>query len=190
MNANLLSTIIQSLLSLILLVVVIFWLWPSQRVDLFRQEMFSLRDELFDFAAAGNIPFDEPAYVLLRQLMNGFIRYAHNLTPYRTLMSFLRWKYISHDPLTAWSEPWGEALGMVANQDARERLKEFHARAAMLVAGQLVLSPGLLIIILPVGALTAIFRSQFNSLRNIYLALRSAVPVSFLSLLEEEAARS
>ncbi len=110
MSASELSIIVQSLLTMIVLAFVIFWVWPEQRVDLFRQQMFALRDELFDFAADGKIKFDDPAYVLLRQLMNGFIRYAHNLTPFRTLMSFLRWKYHGHEPLNAWAEPWNRAL--------------------------------------------------------------------------------
>ncbi len=92
MSAAELSIVVQSILTLLVLAVIVFTLWPEQRVDLFRQQMFAVRDELFDFAADGKISFEEPAYVLLRQLFNGFIRYAHNLTPYRVLMSFLQTK--------------------------------------------------------------------------------------------------
>ena len=53
---------------------------PEMRLDSFRQNMFAIRDELFDFAADGNIAFDHPAYMMLRNQMNGFIRYAHHLT--------------------------------------------------------------------------------------------------------------
>jgi len=31
--------------------VVVYWLLPTYRVDSFRQKMFCVRDELFDFAA-------------------------------------------------------------------------------------------------------------------------------------------
>lgn len=182
-----LGVAIQSLLSLIVLVIVLFALWPAQRVDLFRQQMFALRDELFDFAAEGNISFEEPAYILLRKLMNGFIRYGHNLTPFRTLMTFLKWKYFSHDPLTSWSEPWNEAMNKLTDQNAREKLKEFHSKTVLLVGGQLLLSPGLLIFLIPLGVVLGILRSQMDSLRNMYNAVRDAVP---MSLLEEEAARS
>lgn len=182
-----LGVAIQSLLSLIVLVIVVFSLWPAQRVDLFRQQMFALRDELFDFAADGNISFEDPAYVLLRQLMNGFIRYAHNLTPYRTLMTFLKWKYFSRDPLTSWSQPWNTALSNLADQGVKERLQEFHNKTAVLVGGQLLLSPGMLIFVVPIVVVLAILRSQLNSLRNMYNAVQNAVP---MLLLEEEAARS
>src|SRR5882724_7439343 len=111
-----LTIAIQSLLSLIVLVITVFWLWPDQRMDLFRQQMFAIRDELFDFAAEGNVRFDEPAYILLRQLMNGFIRYAHNLTPYRTLMAFVRWKVTSNKPVETWTNAWDQAIRNVSDQ--------------------------------------------------------------------------
>jgi hypothetical protein len=182
-----LTIAIQSLLSLIVLVLVVFWLWPAQRMDLFRQQMFAIRDELFDFAAEGNIKFDEPAYLLLRQLMNGFIRYAHNLTPYRTLMAFARWKVTSNQPVETWAAAWDQAMKNVSDQNTRAKLQEFHSRASMLVVGQLVLSPGLFILILLPFVILIIIYSQWTMLRNIYNDVRSTIPMSFL---EEEAAKS
>jgi hypothetical protein len=187
MGASELGIIIQSVLTLIVLAFVVLELWPEQRIDLFRQQMFALRDELFDFAADGKIAFNDPAYVLLRQLMNGFIRYAHNLTPFRTLMSFLRWKYLAHQPLKAWNEPWNKALSEVADPNVRAQLEQFHSRASMLVLSQLVLSPGLLILIAPPVVLTTLLYTQWNTLRSIYNDVRDKVPMSFL---EEEAANS
>jgi hypothetical protein len=190
MNASELSFIVQSLLTLVVLAIVILSLWPEQRVDLFRQQVFALRDELFDFAADGKISFSDPAYILLRQLMNGFIRYAHNLTPFRTLMSFLRWKYTSHEMLKAWNEPWNKALSEVKDPAVKKELEQFHARAAMLVMSQLVLSPGLIIllaVLAPIIGLILIVHSQWTTLRTIYNDLRNAVPMTFL---EEEAANS
>jgi hypothetical protein len=187
MSTSELSNVIQSLLTLIVLALVIFGLWPEQRVDLFRQQMFSLRDELFDFAADGNISFKDPAYILLRELMNGFIRYAHNLTPYRTLMSFLRWKHLSHEPLKAWKQPWDSAIDKVEDPNVRTKLNQFHSRASMLVMSQLVLSPGLLIFLVPVVVVTAVVYTHWTTLRDIYNDVRNAVPISFL---EEEAVNS
>ncbi|MBZ5694347.1 MAG: hypothetical protein LAN36_03195 [Acidobacteriia bacterium] len=187
MAATELSIIIQSALTLILLAFIMLAWWPAQRVDLFRQQMFALRDELFDFAMEGSIKFDDPAYSRLRDLMNGFIRYAHNLTPYRTLMSFLRWKYTAGEPISAWSISWEQALNKVSDQDTRTKLQEFHSRATMLVVGQLVLSPGMLVTLVPLLVLVALFYEQWTSLRNIYNDVSSKIP---MTLLEEEAANS
>ena len=187
MTPSELSVIVQSTLTLILLAFIMFVWWPEQRVDLFRQQMFALRDELFDFAMGGNIGFDDPAYLRLRDLMNGFIRYAHNVTPYRTLMSFLRWKYTAGEPVSEWSVLWEQALKEVLDQDTKAKLQEFHSRASLLVVGQLVLSPGLLITLVPLLILVAMFYEQWTSLRNIYNDVTSKIP---MTLLEEEAANS
>ncbi len=182
-----LGAILGSLLSLILFTLLVFVLWPDQRIDVFRQGMFALRDELFDFAADGNISFEDPAYVLLRQLMNGFIRYAHYLTPYRTILAFLRWKYVTREPLHEWTEHWNQALNQLENAEVRAKLQHFHSRANLLVLSQLVLSPGLLILVTIPLVLTIIVYAQWSSLRAIYNSFSKRIPMSFL---EEEAARS
>src|SRR5688572_13211177 len=65
--------------ALLLLWYLFFWLYRDYRLDAFRQTMFALRDELWDYAAAGHVGFDHPAYLLSRQLMNGMIRFGHNI---------------------------------------------------------------------------------------------------------------
>jgi hypothetical protein len=187
MNSEMLSIVIQSSLTLIILAFVIFGLWPSQRTDLFRQQMFAIRDELFDFAADGNVSFDDPAYMLLRGLMNGFIRYAHNLTPFRILMSFLRFKFMPAVPSKKWTESWEIALNQVADETARNKLKVYHSRATDLVVGQLILSPGALVIGLPTLAVATILLIQWTTLRSIYRDVTGKIPMTFL---EEEAANA
>lgn len=190
MTPSELSIVLQSLLTLVVLAFVIFWLWPEQRNDLFRQQMFAIRDELWDFADAGNISFDDPAYTLLRQLMNGFIRYAHNLTPYRICLSFLRWKYMYGAPVGHWTSSWNEALDQLQNEKTKESLQKFHARATDLVLGQILLSPGVLaisMIFAPIFVLIVIVRVQWTNLKVIYRDVTNRVPTSFI---EEEAAKA
>lgn len=57
-----------------------FWLYKECTVDCFRQDVFELRDKLFDEAQKGLIKFDHPAYCLLRRTMNGTIRYSHKVS--------------------------------------------------------------------------------------------------------------
>jgi hypothetical protein len=71
---------LSSLFSLLGLCWLIFWLYRDYETDRFRQEMFCLRDSLFDAAHAGKIAFDHPAYGTTRRLMNGFIRKAHTMS--------------------------------------------------------------------------------------------------------------
>lgn len=48
--------------------------------DIYRQDLFLIRDELFNKAARGEIPFEDPAYHALRYVINGNIRWAHKLS--------------------------------------------------------------------------------------------------------------
>lgn len=69
--------LLSLLLSSLGLIYLAFWGFRELRMDEFRQNVFRLRDELFDFAADGNIAFDHPAYKMLRSMMNGYIRFSH-----------------------------------------------------------------------------------------------------------------
>lgn len=179
------NIIVQSILSLLVLVVIVFALWPNQRVDLFRQQMFALRDELFDYAMNGHIAFDSPAYQLLRNLMNGIIRYAHNLSFYRSTL--LQWKYQNDYTRKPWSEAWEHALQQIADKDTKRQMEEFHSRAKMLVVSQMVLNPGLVILFLPTIVLLIMLYPPWVTLRDIYNGVKNRVP---MALLEEEAANS
>jgi hypothetical protein len=70
--------------SLVLAWAIYFYGWKAYRLDRFRQDLFALRDELFDTAARGEVAFDDPAYTTLRALINSMIRFAHRVT-------FSRW---------------------------------------------------------------------------------------------------
>jgi hypothetical protein len=73
-------TALSTTLSLMALWALFHWLYRDYRVDLFRQRMFALRDELFELAASGRIAFDDPAYGKLRSMLNGYIRFAHRIS--------------------------------------------------------------------------------------------------------------
>jgi len=75
--------ILLSVLGLILLWVGVFYLWQDFRHDAFREDIFSLRDEMFLYAAHGNIAFNHPAYTLMRTRMNALLRHGHDLTLFR-----------------------------------------------------------------------------------------------------------
>jgi hypothetical protein len=113
------------------------------RLDCFRQKMFSVRDELFDYAAAGNISFDDPAYVLLRRQMNGMIRFGHRLTLFRGLVTWMMSKIASY-PESTWNDSWIKALANIKNDQVRAQMEAFHGRsmnaaAKHLISGSLVL---------------------------------------------------
>lgn len=65
-----------NILAFMALVAAWFWGVKPALVETFRQYMFKLRDELFDYMAEGNISASHPAYVMVRNRMNAYIRYA------------------------------------------------------------------------------------------------------------------
>src|SRR5580658_4090425 len=74
--------------------ILLFKLVRDYRIDALRNRLFALRDDLFDYASAGNVEFDEPAYFKLRGVINSLIRFAHRLTFTRFLLgfTFTSWK--------------------------------------------------------------------------------------------------
>ena len=75
------TQIVAALTSILSLVgiLVLLRLHRGTSVDRFREDLFALRDEMFDFAASGGVEFRHPAYGMLRLTMNGFVRRADRL---------------------------------------------------------------------------------------------------------------
>jgi hypothetical protein len=83
------TTLLVSVISLLFLTILIFWLYRDYRVDEFRQKLFKLRDEFFDDAIKNNIEFDSNAYEMMRNAINGFIRFAHRINLPQTVVFIL-----------------------------------------------------------------------------------------------------
>jgi hypothetical protein len=54
-----------------------YFLLKEQRIDKYREELFAIRDELFDMAANGELKFQHRSYTEFRLLLNGMLRFAH-----------------------------------------------------------------------------------------------------------------
>lgn len=191
MSSMELAAVFQSAVALVALAVLLLKLWPSLRLDVFRQEMFSIRDEAFDYAASGKIDFSDPAYRLLRQSFNGFIRYGHHLTCFRLFITVLHWKTMGHPPPIEWSVRWERALANLKDEEVKKDLQQFHTRAMNLVTARLVLGNPFLLGILVITVLAALISQGFRNVADI-LAIASSDAVARLvdpRLLEEEAAR-
>ena len=130
-------TPLASILSIALLFILFFWLYCDYQIDAFRQKLFALRDEFFDQAANGHIPFDDPAYTMLRRTMNGLIRFAHQVNLMQLMLLFFVSKYKKIQP---------DFLSRLQNHSAslnadQQRLVNDHLDSMnRLVARQLILS--------------------------------------------------
>jgi len=77
---------LQTTAWLVIAWVLLFWCWRLYRIDILRQRLFELRDELFDFAAEGHITFSDEVYIQNRIFLNAMIRYAHRMTFTRAII--------------------------------------------------------------------------------------------------------
>ena len=188
MSIATLVVILESTSALVVFALLVFWLIPNYRLDLFRQQVFCVRDELFDYARAGNISFKHPAYRLLRQSANGFIRYAHRLTFYRIVTTIIVWKIIGHTPELVWTNQWDKALTSL-DEKTKSDLIRYHERLFMLIIKRLVLGSPLLIALLVVTAITTSFKVGLTSIREAFKASAKTAVAAVIDtrLLEEEA---
>lgn len=71
---------IEFYIALALLVAFLYGPWQKFVESLVRHKLFKIRDELFDYAAEGNIDFDSEDYGRVRESLNSFIRFAHTMS--------------------------------------------------------------------------------------------------------------
>jgi hypothetical protein len=133
---------VLTVLGLAALWVTWWWVWPNAVVEWYRDSMFALRDELFDFMAAGNISPRDPAYVRLREQMNSSLRFAHYLTPVRAWwMSRLVQSRPGYKPRAELER----AIESIADPAVRATMKSFEERmlvrtALLVIVRSLVLT--------------------------------------------------
>ena len=125
---------------------VTFWLFHDYRIDALRQRLFDLRAELFDYAASGAVPFDHPAYGLLRRRMNLMIRFAHRFTLIQLVLVLIFEQ--DNPPAPEPYAEWRSALATIESVEVRHKLHDFNYRMFMvlifhLVTGSVVLAAGL-----------------------------------------------
>jgi len=190
-DLTVLAITFQSTVLFIVALAMLLWLWPAVRLDCFRQKMFKVRDDLFDYAASGRVSFDHPAYRLLRQSMNGFIRYGHQLSFYRFTMTWLEWKILEGRASFQWRDRWRAALGSL-DDETRADLENFRDRAELHVATRMIFGSPVLIFILLVTIIVTLFHVGVRSAGDLLRVALSDTAARAIdqSILDEEAARA
>lgn len=177
------AAILTSLVSIAGLLFIYFWLYRGQCVAKLRQDMFDLRDELFELALRRNISFEHQSYSMLRTMMNGYIRFGHHLS----LLSVIAYLVISRAIVLKYTNAvyalqWLESLKGLDEQSRRE-LNAIHERMNSAVAKHLLLgSPILFLVIIllavPVAVSAALSRkakSVVESIKRAQLQIDSIV---------------
>lgn len=144
---------IQSLISIGILVVGLFWLYRDYKVDSFRQKMFELRDELFDDAMKNGVAFDNDAYQVLRNTVNGFIQFAHRLNIFQ-FFSFvaLAESRASKERRVSYTRRFDAGLEKLSDEQ-KDLMKQYRLRMNILMLTHMLSASPLsaLLIFTPIG---------------------------------------
>ncbi len=119
------GNVLTTAISLIWLSFLLFYGFRNSRLDAFRQDLFDLRDSLFQYAAEGNVAFDQPAYRELRNMINGLIRYAHKMSFIFFLLVLVDIRVNGSRYSSCASRRW-EAEVAKLPPHSRKRLKRYH----------------------------------------------------------------
>lgn len=143
---------LTSILSLVG-ILVLFRLYRDDSVDRFRQDLFALRDEMFDFAASGGVEFRHPAYRMLRLTMNGFVRWADRLNLLQIVLFLLASSREDRRTEDRFQATWTRSL-LELDGAAQARMNEYRDRMhRILVKYLLFRSPALVAtIVVPAAA--------------------------------------
>ena len=127
----------------------LFWVFVIPRIvlDTFRQDLFAVRDELFDWFLSNNLSLSLPAYRESRKMMNTMIRHAGSLDYYSILLA--RLMKVSGDVPT--EQGTAEQYMTELPQDLQADYMQFICRARLLVFRHIAINslPGFLSHFLP-----------------------------------------
>ncbi len=141
--------LLASWLSIMLIVFLLIPLYKKYRIDAFRYRMFCLRGELFDEARKGTITFESDSYIMLRQSINTYIRFAHQLN--LTKIFLFSWALKRVNPS---NEPFLEKLKRKSTKEQKKIVVYYYERLTDEVMRHLILSPFFFIFVLPIILLT------------------------------------
>jgi hypothetical protein len=171
----------------ILCLLVVILSFRNYRSDRLRDELFSLRDQLFDLAVCEGL-LAHPGYRQLRNVMNGMIRFAHKLSFSRLIFSVVLERLLV--PESQRVNPTKKWLSSLDNLPVgqREQILEFHRRMVLIIwrflIGGIIANP----ISLFVMAGMFVYRGFRTVGESIYDILASRAPG--MRLLEEQALRT
>lgn len=111
----------------------VFYFWRDYRLDALRDDLFAIRDNLFLYAAKGNISFNHPAYQQLRFRINVLLRYAHKFT-----MAGLFFAMVTASKRSSEIAMWEELLETVPSDEAKAKLKEVQLAVSMTLLRHMV----------------------------------------------------
>lgn len=148
------------------IVIGLWWLWffefKELRLCKTRQQLFSIRDDLFNKASEGVISFDDRAYGITRTTLNGMIRFAHELSFLKMLAILIVAKRNKQNPIVReYRTEWEDAFKSLENQAAQKAIAEAHMKMHLVILSHVISRSLILsIVIIPLGLFARIFHKR------------------------------
>ncbi len=143
------------------------WFYRGYRVDLLKDRLFAIRDDLFDLARHGRVSFENPAYCMLRTTLNGFLQEGPKLGIVTIAMSGRR---VSEEQVDSFRDRWAVAMDELRPSE-QEELVRLRDRMNFVILDHVVFSSfAMTMTILPVLLwllLHRIGKSAVTSLRRL-----------------------
>lgn len=140
---------------------VAFTIYPQSAIAMARHNLFNLRDELFDLGAQGKLNFKSPGYKATRQLINGLIKYAHDVS----LMQIFTTKLImkARKQRITSVKDWEKAIDALSKEE-REYVDDIYRKAMvhmvrLLITKSVLLTSALAVFLVLGGCVIAMQRS-------------------------------
>ena len=141
-----------------LIILVLFFTgpWSEYCIELGRQKLFRLRDEVFLLAADGRIDFDSDAYRLVRDYFNGLIRHTHIINVLTIFFVAVKGSEFSDSSSTA-----DRRLAAIDDKKLRAQLHRKMSAAASIQVGVAFIRS-------PIGWLFLLFLSPLILLNRLF----------------------
>jgi hypothetical protein len=158
-----------SAISLCVLVFILLGPYQRFRVDKVRQELFAIRDELFDQARDGKISFESEAYRATRTTLNGAIRFAHRLSFSRLIMFGVMLKHRADA-----GAGFTRAMNASSARD-RELCRAYMARADIAMITYVFSSPLVIALIVPQILIVVLARFGYSVAEGVLRKCKSQI---------------
>src|SRR5208282_80481 len=129
--------IIELSVALFLLWAFVYYCYRDYRLDMFREDLFIVRAELFEFAASGQVSFNSPAYTILRNFINHLIRYAHTFTMSRFIVVQIL-NTLHPNSVRNVIEDWKDAVAKIESKETQTALYALHTKTLHSITEQIV----------------------------------------------------
>lgn len=125
---------------LLIAVVGLWWLLfvahNDFEIERTRLRLFQLRDAFFDTAAEGLLPFESPAYGLTRTILNGTIRFTHEMSLTKLLVVWVMDRFSDgcvRDDAHAFRERLDAAIESLESEQAKKIVRQTLLQSHLLV---------------------------------------------------------